>query len=396
MSETPTISVLGTPGFIENAGNLDTDTLRKAVGENSGNLLFQHAVGKILAGPLSYPSRADLQDSAKAAVTHIVFPAANHLRLGANWSGMNKIFDDSSAKIIVLGLGAQAPDLDGGRAAIDTLTADPGVRALGDVLARKAAFVGLRGHFSQQVSRRLGIAKIDVLGCPSLFINPDAELGLKIAKRLAGLRDKAAKGDVKLMVAAAAPFEIRETAKVPAERVMLDWLSKSPGTYVQQSGGTMVMDFARGRYQNVPLGPLLSLREILAPAMPLDDFVALMRTRQRIYWNAEAWIGAAKSHDLAIGTRFHGIMAAIQAGVPGVFLAHDSRTNEMIESMKLPTMPLSLLASGLKLSDALDAAKFDGEGFDANRARIASLMTRRLESCGLEVTSAIKSMAARA
>jgi hypothetical protein len=390
------IAILGTPGFLENAGTLETDALRKSVGENTGNLLFQSAVGKILAGAKHYSGHSDLVEALGSTTTHVVFPSANHLRLGANWSGLNKIFEETTAKIVVLGLGAQAPDIGGGRDSLERLAADPGLRAFADVLGRKAAFVGLRGHFSQQVSRRLGLTKIDILGCPSLFINPDAELGRKVSKRLIGLRDKALKSDIKLMIAAAAPFEIRETPKAGVERVLLDWLSIAQGIYVQQSGGNLVMDFARGRYQTVPLGPLLSMREILAPAMSLDDFIALMRTRQRIYWSAEAWIAAAKTHDLAVGTRFHGVMAGIQAGVPGIFLAHDSRTNEMIESMKLPMLPLSVFEKSPRLADAIDAVSFDGEAFDANRARIASLMTRRLESCGLEVAAYVKSLAAGA
>ena len=59
---------------------------------------------------------------------------------------------------------------------------------------------------------------------------------------------------------------------------------------------------------------------------------------QRYYYfhEAGAWRQAALRHDVYIGDRFHGGVAALQAGVPAIFLSHDNRVAELTEHFGLP------------------------------------------------------------
>lgn len=77
--------------------------------------------------------------------------------------------------------------------------------------------------------------------------------------------------------------------------------------------------------------------------------------------------------DLVIGTRFHGCMLAIQAGVPSICIPHDSRTLELCQSTKIPYINArEVVTKGLDINQLLDLPNFNPTEFDSNRKEMAS------------------------
>jgi hypothetical protein len=64
-------------------------------------------------------------------------------------------------------------------------------------------------------------------------------------------------------------------------------------------------------------------------------------------------------------------MLAIQAGVPGLCIAHDSRIRELCEKCMIPYVMANDVKDGITLQDLPHLAEFDGKAFDQNRAAIA-------------------------
>ncbi|WP_226584410.1 polysaccharide pyruvyl transferase family protein [Acuticoccus sediminis] len=378
------LAFLGSPGAVADAGTLSTEALLARLGANAGNLMFQHAAPRLFAHEarhlttLSGPEAEAVLADARA----LVFPAANHLRLGTDWTGLANGLARTDCPLVVLGLGSQAPSADGEAATVAALTRDPSVSRLAAVLAEKAVFVSVRGTFSQRVCEALGLTGTEPLGCPSLFLNPRPDLGRAVAWRLGKAREK---GDAaRIALAAAAPFEIQDQdEKLAAERVLFAGTVRGNGLYVQQSGGTAAAAMARGTFAEVPLSAVLSMRRILAPEMGLDDFVAVMRRRGRLFTDAARWIEAVKPFDAVFGTRLHGSMAALAAAVPGVVVTHDARTAELVETMALPTLTLAEVVAAGRVEAMLERVRFDAGRFDAGRRRIAAGLAAAFARIGL-------------
>ena len=378
------LAFLGSPGAIAEAETLSLEALLARLGANSGNLMFQRAAPRLFAHParhlttLSGPEAEATLAGAKA----LVLPMANHLRLGTDWTGLAARLAQLDVPIVVLGLGAQAPSAEGEAATIAALEKDPSVGALAAALREKAVLVTVRGPFSQRVCEALGLTGTLPLGCPSLFLEPRAELGRSIAWRLGKAREKGEAARIAL--AAAAPFEItRDEAKCAAERVLFAAMVRGDGLYVQQSGGTAAAAMAKGVFAEVSLAATLSIRRILAPDMSLDAFVELMRRRGRLFSDAGRWIDAVKPFDAVLGTRLHGAMAALAAGIPGIVVTHDARTAELVDTMALPTLTLGEVIETPRLEDLFARTRFDADAFDAGRRRIAAGLVDAFARVGL-------------
>jgi len=149
----PAVVMLGTPGFVRDPARFDDAMLLQVLGENAGNLMFQYAASRIIAAPQTHVGLSETlytETESLQSARGLVFPAANHLRLGADWTGLNDYLEGAGLPLIILGLGAQAPT-GGERATIAALKADPHVRRMVDILRDRAEFVSVRGDFSAQV-----------------------------------------------------------------------------------------------------------------------------------------------------------------------------------------------------------------------------------------------------
>ena len=71
----------------------------------------------------------------------------------------------------------------------------------------------------------------------------------------------------------------------------------------------------------------------------------ILRCRAYSFLAVPAWMEFIHMMDLSIGTRLHGNMLALQAGVPTVFVHHDLRVAELIDTMKLPAIHMNEVGS---------------------------------------------------
>lgn len=383
MTSRPTY-ILGTHGKIENPAKYSVEELLKIVGANTGNLMFQYAVASMIGGSkefigftgLPYVEAAGCKDG-----SYLVFPAANHLRTGADWSGLCGFLEQCAVPLIVLGLGAQADSTSDPRATAQALQADNSAMRLVKVLRDKAVWISVRGEFTAAVCELLGLRDVDVLGCPSLMLNPHPDAGQRIARKLEQAKQK---DSPRIAVTAASPFEIKGSPKEALERQLVSIICSNNGLYIQQSGGAMSMAFAMLQFSKLSVSSLLSIRQVLDPSLTLDDLMEFARKRLRVYFDAEKWIQAMQSVDLCLGTRLHGNMAAMAAGTPGCVISHDSRTDELAGAMALPRLHGESLQDAADTSAMLDAISFDAEQFDRTRTDKRTTYARKLSSLGLD------------
>jgi len=390
----PSFVLLGTRGLVPDPARFDDDTLLGVLGANSGNLMFQYAASRIIDAPITHISPAETpysDTSALQTARALVFPAANHLRVGADWTGLNNYLDRAGPPLVILGLGAQSPRIGGEAETIAALKADPHVRRMVDILRDKAIFVSVRGAFSQAVCAELGLPDVVPLGCPSALINPDPGLGAQLAAKLEAARTHPMP---QMALTAAAPFEIAGDAdKRALEQRLFGWAMETSGLYMQQSGGVAAMNAANGHWYRIDSTGRRAIPEILAPgADPLDVWAFLCRAG-RFYLSAPDWSAELAGADFAMGTRLHGNMAAIAAGTPGILVAHDSRTGELGETMHLPGLTMAEVMAAPSLSAALARVRFDPAAFDGWRARSAAALTEAFDRLGIPVAAHVRALA---
>ena len=151
---------------------------RRILGGNLGNLLFTHAAHRALetrgtevkAGGLVWRPK----DAARINDEYdkFVVPLANAFRLGfaKELAQLTELISKLTVPVVVLGVGAQATrDYDASR--LEPIA--PAVKAFAGAVLDRSASIGVRGDFTLDYLNRLGFRDVDVVGCPSLFLNGD-------------------------------------------------------------------------------------------------------------------------------------------------------------------------------------------------------------------------------
>lgn len=381
-------AIIGTPGYVSEDG-LSTDQKMVLVGQNTGNLVFQYAVRKILKGRqiFAWPSFGGYESVRDAGLA--IFPAANHLRIGGVSEDFLEYLESIESPVVLIGLGVQSTLGEPPEDILKLLVTDPlQVRFL-TWLRGLGGPIGVRGELTAHVLSLAGVES-RVTGCPSLFLNRSKKLGVAIARSLRNLAEGCSEAPSwqpyvasrrpKVAVTAAATFEVFNSQNpqlVEIERRLLRLAIESGGLYVQQSGGSEVIDISRGRFALASESATTSVARILGWASRESEFNTVFPRASRVFFDVLPWLNAVAKHDLSIGTRLHGNMLGIAAGIPAVFIPHDSRTQELIETMKVPWISQDAVSELSTLREILLAVNFDAGEFDRRRAELAA----NLEEC---------------
>ena len=90
------------------------------------------------------------------------------------------------------------------------------------------------------------------------------------------------------------------------------------------------------------------LRNVLSDGrLALKEFHDWLRRRFFQFYTMDAWFEKlGQGFDFSMGTRFHGNMTAMLAGVPALWLVHDNRTQEFCTHLGLPHAPLKAMQDG--------------------------------------------------
>ncbi|MDT9180183.1 MAG: polysaccharide pyruvyl transferase family protein [Limnospira sp. PMC 1279.21] len=353
------VGVIGTRGAVYKFSYQDTDNLLKKVGGNTGNLFFQYAVTQVLDEEY-YVLGEDIPWDLKSIQENckiLVIPSANFLKENLDFTDFVSFLDKLELPLVFLGLGAQAKDYNQ-----KEFDFHPSILRLIDLLKERTIKIGLRGEFTQRLLERFGVTNTEVIGCPSNFVNTDPNFVNKLKmKTLNEIESFLVTGDE--------PWP-KNPLKRDAERKMIQWANKGAGLFVQQS----VEPFIRyGRRKNlyqtatIPEHHESSLRKSLAPDMTDEEFRAFIAVKYRIYYSIEQWLEDAARVDFSTGLRLHGNMAAWQSGTPAVWIYHDSRTRELVETMALPHLSLEQFLECKTLNDVRDMAEFDFDQYEATR-----------------------------
>lgn len=311
---------------------------------NRGNIIHAEAPAKIFAKSPSESAYGNLAEilnvvgkdfAARMSRSFdlIIISMANFIRPdhdGTRLLESLKALEDR-VPVVVLGCGLQ-----GNHKLSDMM---PGNAALIEWFNQNAVIFGVRGAKTANWLHDNGFKNADVLGCPSLYAYPHSIMALDGA---------------------------RARAKGAAAEVMTAGYLKIAGGTVVLRGAELARAFRKIRASYVFQDELWSFEPLLQAqglynegnnelqADVLNSWLGQqvegkLAFKRYYYFNeAGAWRQAALRHHVYIGDRFHGGVAALQAGVPAIFLSHDNRVAELTEHFDLPhLMTKTFIRKGL-------------------------------------------------
>jgi polysaccharide pyruvyl transferase WcaK-like protein len=149
------------------------------------------------------------------------------------------------------------------------------------------------------------------------------------------------------------------------------WLNR--GIYVQQSVEPFFNVLrAENPYSDSTASSetLESLRMALAPNLDKLDFKRFLSANLRLYISIDQWMEDISKFDLSIGLRLHGNMVAHQAGCPAIWVHHDARTQELVDTMALPSITITQFNNSKSIYEIKDLAKVDYPLYMKKRAEL--------------------------
>lgn len=343
------------------------DQLFEQSGRNPGNLLFIYAVNKMLSFPRNKNWTVPISNDEKI----LVYPMANQLGKHYNAYNLSNFFDSlpEYIKLVIAGIGVQAPLKYRVEDVVEKELNESHIKLLNSVVKRSSTDfpnIAVRGEFTQAVLEKLGLKNKSVaLGCPSFTISPFENLGLRIASR----------------------FDSIETNKTPVIHFALGapWVSErnkfeKRGVEICMNSGGRVHVQMDLRYVKFARWEDLDEtdKDIIAKQLNLDKKTLKEISRKffSVWWNVPSWIEFLNQNaDFVFGTRIHGVIAAIQAGVPALCVVVDTRTLELCQIHKIPYVILyeePWISGDYSWKDLLKEfeRQFDPIEFDKNRKRL--------------------------
>lgn len=375
------VAVVGSGGFVSDSAFLPSSVLMERVGNNTGNLVFQHAVSRLL-----HQSQFLLGFEASGkpwkippSVRLIVFPAANLVRPNLDLTRLVERLESVNLPLFLVGLGAEKFSRGSTSAGLH-----PSIYRLLALIRERSPAVSVRGEHTADVLSSLGIENIYVTGCPSNFLNPAPDFPRVIEQKLSGpLRS--------FIVHGGEPWP-RAANRVALERRLAEWAFTSPSIYLQQSV-PLLQHLMRGdrpepdSKRPAPDKLMESLVQALLPERRSADMNQFVKAKWRSYFHVEQWLEDSSRFDFSLGGRIHGNMVAFQAGVPSLFITVDERSSELVRTMDLPSVNVANFLDAARSVDGARAlAGFSAERYRARRALLWSRLKESFRLAGTVVS----------
>jgi len=338
-------------------------------GGNTGNQLIAYGLMKpLVCDDVSWDFHIG-PERVSAEYDLILIAAANFLFPGFDFGGMADFIEQTDLPVAIVGLGAQSKDYS------PRIPLKPGTERLMRVVAERAPIIGVRGAFTAQVLEEMNIRNVQIIGCPSYYMNGEGDP--LACNRALSEKPKIAVNASRDVVGHA--FDAQKMREVVAS--LIQEAIRYDGIFVAQTEREEMV-LATGSNDTETGAALEKLGAYFADSVP---DVKLLKTwakeHSRVYWSVEQWIDDMRELDLVVGTRFHGAMAALLAGTPAFVFCHDTRTSEMSEFLGVPSASIEAVER-IELREVYD--RIDPDHFNARRAELFPAYKRFLEVNGLQ------------
>lgn len=347
------------------------ETLRQgALAKNAGNLLFGESVYRTLSTksttvtPDRYESHRNGKDPGYASMVNesydrFVIPLANAFRpaFRGPLRNLTQLIRELDIPVTVIGVGSQHK-LGATGAADEGLRDD--VKAFMSAVLDRSSSVGVRGEYTADFLSDLGFGEehVDIIGCPSVFMNGSPRPIEKSSIQLS------AESQIAMTIS---PYVSKLNAIVKSH------VERYPNlVYIPQNHSDLNM-MVWGEDRANP-------KNSWSPTHTRHPLY--VQDRMRFPLDPRTWIEYLSGFDFLFGSRIHGTIAGILAGVPSMLLVHDSRTLELAEYHAIPHLKVSELGKNVDAIELFE--RTDYSEFNSRQPEVLSRYVAFLEKNGLE------------
>ncbi|WP_444888130.1 polysaccharide pyruvyl transferase family protein [Microbulbifer sp. JMSA008] len=354
-------------GSVAESFSMTAQQVMANTGQNTGNLAFWFSARRLFDHDVVPFRWNENPQKLRQKIDLIFIPAANFLSEQNDLSILANLIKECDLPCLIFGLGAQSeseniiPKLKSGT-----------VDFLNEVSSR-TPFIGVRGDFTEKVCRRYGVDNVKVVGCPSIFINGDRELGFRLEKRFLEPISKV------VVHAACLKEQIREV-----EREFVRYVKLYNGKYILQRPPELIQILNREVLTASQEEYTKKFAKFCYPDLDYGEFLQEIRRSALYFTDANAWLAYLKTYSHAIGSRIHGTILPLSSGVPSVCITHDTRTRELSKKLMVPNLSSEeFLRVRCSLRDIFSSVKFKGDDFEDNRTTIAKDYNSIFQAVGL-------------
>lgn len=297
------------------ASDDDINVLFSKVADNTDNLIPWEALECMLCPTviqnwyMTHPGGFDENKYDVYLSTHL-----NLIQQNTDLTWLNDVLRRIGDKpLLPVGIGFSKEGMDGAKdfkldsASVKTLAA----------IAERCVSVGVKGEYSAEILAKYGIKNSVIIGCPSMYLD--------VAKlKKISVEDKT----LEKLSSAFKPIWGKFS---DAERELLEFFQDNNFSLTASTK----MELAPENIDNEKL------------------FVKLKRYEQdrQIYFSASEWNKSFEGVDFAMGMDFYHNVAALQAGVPALFVTYETTGRELCRFFKLPCIDISEFDSRKTVKD---------------------------------------------
>ncbi|MCC2957039.1 polysaccharide pyruvyl transferase family protein [Massilia sp. IC2-477] len=316
------------------SADVDTFTLLRFLShpDNIGNIVFLDAINRSLPGIRNVSSRDFIRFREQFSADHVIVLALANF-LSATWTAPEGFVEAlAQHRIVLFSVGVQSEFGEE-----DSICLSRDAQAVLDLARTSGTLIGVRGDKTQRYLARSGIAS-QVIGCPSVHLAPeriacDKPLGrarVCTSNTMLGIHRDIAKRVNTFATKFCSGYMLQTEASIIADCMELP--EEVIGYIADQSGNPHHAGLLRNKvfdygYYNEDPEQWKVLR-------------AWFKEHARFHYTVADWRAYAAGFDYCIGTRFHGNVMALQAGVPPLIIPIDSRVADMAEFHRLPRVSM--------------------------------------------------------
>ena len=300
--------------------------LKNLIGDNIGNLLFPYGISRALMAEnttiqtIKIPRTVSDEriERINKNFDAFIIPFANAFRVSfiEELQKTTEFIKKLTIPCIVVGVGAQA--------ALGKELVHPEVKKtvceFMDAVLEKSSLVGLRGDFTASFLENLGYLPekhFTVIGCPSLYLYGEH---LPIPEKKELTRES----------------KISTNSKTQLPQKFHDFMYRSVQRFDDCCYIPQVIQEIRHMYYQAPIPEDFYQKE------PKHFLLTLQRKKNPEYpksvsfVDAVTWLSFLSKRDFSFGSRIHGNIAAILAGIPAFIIVSDQRIKELVTYHRIP------------------------------------------------------------
>lgn len=324
--------------------------------DNTGNMIHAAAARRMVSKFVECDRRGEWTDAdverLRAEHSHLVFVTANLIRLGvpgdhpsikqliAGLVTLTKNIERAGLPVVVFGLGSQAA-----RYGPYEFTVAPELVRLLEVLSDHSRTIAVRGAFTAEACTKLGIKNVEVIGCQSMFWHRSPQFSWPLSEPVLDKPDNV----------------VFNFTDAPSEASLINQAMARGHDVVGQQNDAE--EFVKANPASSPLpepvrynwGVAFAFEKGLLDRTSYEQWIAKHFYQFR---RPEPWLEHMRRYRYSYGTRLHGNIAALLAGVRATWIVHDMRLKEVCDHFCLPTIEFEEVRAGVTLQALFDRADY--------------------------------------